>query len=162
MEKENETNKDKRYNHFTGCSVFFGCFSPIKPPVLPGVNKNTLVYERTASNDKMVMVWRPHYQDRRRLFNNGKKYSKSQCTLYMEVPVPYRFRTEIPQKGDIWSVKSGYRIYLKKIMRREKGGNYRSVSMSRSHSYARKHSTAHKHNTIYGISQGKEYINDIR
>ena len=53
-----------------------GGLRPNKPPVLPGDTK-TLVYARTTSDDRMVMVWRPHYQLSTEVIKHGKERSKS-------------------------------------------------------------------------------------
>ena len=50
---------------------FFGGLKPNKPPVLPG-EINTLVYERITSDDRMVKVWRPHYQASKEVINMEK------------------------------------------------------------------------------------------
>ena len=56
-------------HHFSG--GYDWCFSINKPPVLPG-ERNTLVYERETSDDRMVKVWRPHYQNQRRFQATGR------------------------------------------------------------------------------------------
>ena len=49
----------------------FGGLKPKKPPVLPG-EINTLVYEKITSDDSMVVVWRPHYQESKEVINMEK------------------------------------------------------------------------------------------
>ena len=44
---------------------------PNKPPVLPG-GIGTLVYEKITSDDRMVKVWRPHYQESKEVINMEK------------------------------------------------------------------------------------------
>ena len=80
----------------------------------------------------------------------------------MEMPVPHRIRTEIPQESDIWIIKGGYRTNTAEAVRRKESGNHRSGGMCRPHPYAREYSTALKCSAVYGISQGKKYANDIR
>jgi hypothetical protein len=70
----------------------FGGLKPNKPPVLPG-EINTLVYERITSDDRMVKVWRPHYQASKEVINMEKKHSQSQRTFHMEMPVSCRICT---------------------------------------------------------------------
>jgi putative transposase len=53
-----------------GASLIGG-LKPNKPPVLPG-EINTLVYERITSDDRMVKVWRPHYQASKEVINMEK------------------------------------------------------------------------------------------
>ena len=118
--------------------------------------------KRITSDDRMVKVWRPHYQESKEVINMEKKHSQSQCAFNVEMPVSYRIRTEIPSKSNIRTIKGGYRIYTAKAVRREKGGNHRSGGMCRPHPYAREYSTAFKCSTVYGISQGKKYAHDIR
>jgi len=82
-------------------------------------------------------------------------HSKYRCQYHIVFAPKYR-RKEIYGKlrKDIGEI-------LRKLCEQKGGENNRSRSMSGSHTYARKYSTAHKCSTVYGISQGKKYIDDI-
>ena len=59
------------YDHAAAWSYIFWRLKPNKPPVLPGEIK-TLVYEKITSDDRMVKVWRPHYQESKEVINMEK------------------------------------------------------------------------------------------
>ena len=116
---------------YVGEAYFFGGLKPNKPPVLPGETK-TLVYEKITSDDRMVVVWRPHYQESKEVINmernevNHSAHSTWRCQYHI--------------------------VFAPKFRRKAIYGQ----------SYARKYSTASKCSTIHGISQGKKHANDIR
>ena len=79
----------------------------------------------------------------------------------MEMPVSPGVCPKVSMKSNIWAVKSGYRIYTAKVVRREEGRNNRGRGMHRSYSYVGEYAAAPKCSTIYGVPQGKKYPDDI-
>ena len=109
----------------------FGGLKPNKPPVLPGEIK-TLVYEKITSDDRMVVVWRPHYQVSKEVINmernevNHSAHSTWRCQYHIVFAPKFRRKA----------------IYGQLKVRRKESGNHRSGGMCRPHPYARKYSTA--------------------
>ena len=75
--------------------------------------------------------------------------------------ISHRICTEVQKTGNIWSVKTRYRRDIKKTLRIKGSRNNRGRSVCRPYTYASKYSTAYKYITIYGISQGKKFVDDI-
>ena len=81
-------------------------------------------------------------------------HSKYRCQYHIVFAPKYRRKEIYGQiRKDIGDIK--------KTVCTKRGGNNRSRGMSGPHPYASKYSTTYKCSTIYGISQGKKYIDDI-
>ena len=85
----------------------FGGLKPNKPPVLPGEIK-TLVYARITSDDRMVKVWRPHYQGSKEVINmeknrvNHSAHSTWRCQYHIVFAPKFRRKVIYGQlKADI-------------------------------------------------------------
>ena len=61
--------------------------------------------------------------------------------------ISHRLCAEIPEDGDIWPDKTGYRSGIEKTVSAKGGRNDRSQSVSRPYTYADKHSTQVQHIT---------------
>jgi len=83
-------------------------------------------------------------------------HSKYRCQYHIVFAPKYRRKEIYGQiRKDIGEI-------IRKLCAQKGGGNNRSRGMSGPHPYASKHSTAYKCSTVYGIPQGKKYIDDIR
>ena len=87
-----------------------GGLKPNKPPVLPG-ETNTLVYERITSDDRMVKVWRPHYQESTEVINmekntiNHSAHSTWRCQYHIVFAPKFRRKVIYGQlKADIGQI----------------------------------------------------------
>ena len=83
---------------------------PNKPPVLPGEIK-TLVYEKITSDDRMVVVWRPHYQVSKEVINmernevNHSAHSTWRCQYHIVFAPKFRRKAIYGQlKADIGQI----------------------------------------------------------
>ena len=65
--------------------------------------------------------------------------------------ISHRLCAEIPEDGDIWPDKTGYRSDTEETMPAKGGRNYRSQSMPRPSTHADKYPTQVQHITDYGI-----------
>ena len=83
-------------------------------------------------------------------------HSKYRCQYHIVFAPKFR-RKEIYGK-----LKKDIGQILRKLCEQKKCSNNRSRSMPRPYTYAGEYPTAHKYSTVYGISQGKKYINDFR
>ena len=73
----------------------FGGLKPNKPPVLPGEIR-TSGYEKITSDDRMVVVWRPHYQVSKEVINmvknkvNHSAHSTWRCQYHIVFAPKFR------------------------------------------------------------------------
>ena len=77
--------------------------------------KGTSVYEKITSNDRMVKVWRPHYQRSKEVINEWKERISSQRAFHMEMPVSHRICAKVSEESDIRDIKSRHREFYKSI-----------------------------------------------
>ena len=98
---------DKSLEHFRSRLICFGGFSDKQPPVLPGENKNFSI-RKITSDDRMVKVWRPHYQESKEVINmekntvNHSAHSTWRCQYHIVFAPKYRRKVIYGQlKADI-------------------------------------------------------------
>ena len=71
-------------------------------------------------------------------------------------------RTEVTTTGDLWKDKNRHRKASAAILRDETSGDKRSGRMPRSHLNAGEHPAEFERVAVYGVSEGKEFTDDIR
>jgi hypothetical protein len=79
----------------------------------------------------------------------------------MELQVPYRICAEISTTSGVWEDQNERRQYPTDVVRAEESGNIGSACMSGSHPHAGEYSTKPKRIAIHGVSEGKEFPDDI-
>ena len=82
-------------------------------------------------------------------------------TFQVEMPVPYRIRTEISEERDIWKNQGRHRADTKKAMLAKGGRNTGSAGMSGSHTHVGKHTTEYKCSAVYGVLKREKQSDDI-
>ena len=78
------------------------------------------------------------------------------------MPVSHCICTKVPQEKNLWEVEKRHRKNTADIVQAKECGNTGSRGVYRSHTYAGEHSTVFECSTVYGISQGKKQLNDLR
>ena len=118
--------------------------------------------QKRTSNDRMVKVWRPHYQGSKEVINMGKNELKHSAHSTWRCEYHIVFAPKFRRKVIYGELRADIGQILRKLCEEKKSRNNRSRNMSGSYPYASKYSAAFECITIYGISQGKKYIDDIR
>ena len=92
---------------YAGGCVLLVALAPINPRFYRG-NKRTLVYEKITSDDRVVKVWRPHYQESTEVINmekntvNHSAHSTWRCQYHIVFAPKYRRKVIYGQlKADI-------------------------------------------------------------
>lgn len=93
-----------------------------------------------------------------------KKGERNAIHITFKIPlsVSHRICTEVSQERNLWTVEKRHRRNTADIVQAKECGNTEGRGVCRPHTYAGKYSTVPECSTVYGISQGKEQLNDFR
>ena len=68
-------------------------------------------YEKITSDDRVVKVWRPHYQESTEVINMEKNTINHSAHSIWKCQYHIVFCAEIPQESNLWTAESRYWVH---------------------------------------------------
>lgn len=80
----------------------------------------------------------------------------------MEMQVPHRVRTKVPEKSNLQNNKGRCDRDHKKAVQRDESGNHRGRGVPRPHPSSGEYPTVHEYSTVCGDAQEQKRPDDLR